>query len=112
MALFKKGDPGGPGRKPGAVNLMKRIDQCAKFMEDEGWKIAMSIARQEGKNSVAALTLLANYGYGKPLESIDVTSKGEAFSLADYLTKSFEMPHPSQLPPTQPLTPQPKNMRQ
>lgn len=107
MALFKPGHVPAPNahRPKGSVALKERIAACAEFMNKEGWLIAMDIARARGKDAVKALELLANYGFGKPIESMDITTNGESLNLTDYLNKGFEMPHPSQLPPTQPHTP-------
>lgn len=80
--LFKKGKPGGPGRPKGSVNLVVRIKRCADFMESEGWKLLQEIAREKGKNSVRALDTLAAYGYGKPSESLDITTAGKALPVA------------------------------
>lgn len=83
---FVKGCPGGPGR-PKSVKTLVKIERCADFMEQKGWDELEHIAldRHYPKCQVAALQILASYGYGKPTEQVDVTSKGEAMTISDFL---------------------------
>lgn len=89
---FVKGNPGGPGRPKGSKNIIKKIAVCADFMEKEGWKLMIGIARDKtSKHQLGALQSLAAYGYGKPAESVEFSGAVEAKSLADLLSAtSFE----------------------
>src|SRR5437016_3092703 len=93
MALFEKGHapvPGSGRPKGSGVALKTRIEACARFMETEGWLIAMEIARAKGREAVKALELLSHYGYGKPIESLDVTTGGHAIDFMSILSKAVE----------------------
>lgn len=75
----------------GPAALIVRVPQCAKFMEEEGWQLLMNVGRAHGaKNQVAALNTLAAYGFGKPTESMDITSGGKSLSVADFLSGKHE----------------------
>lgn len=77
------------GGRPKADGLKIRNGACAEFMEKEGWALLFDACRLVGhRNQVPALNLAANYGYGKPAESMDLTSGGrEIKSIGDFLSQ-------------------------
>jgi hypothetical protein len=97
---FEKGHAGGPGRPKGS----SRPEICRRFAEEEGFQKLIDIAKGVGYKvgtingkftevgpsrelQFEALKLAIAYGYGKPTESVDLTSNGN--TLYDWLDNRF-----------------------
>jgi hypothetical protein len=66
---FKKGESGNPKGRPAIAKGFR--DRCKGFMEKDGWKDLMEVARNaHDKDRVRALELIAAYAYGKPSQEV------------------------------------------
>lgn len=65
-----------PGNKYGGKSKIQCEFErkCREFMEKEGWAGLLSLAKNP-KTKAWALTEMMNRGFGKPKESVDVTSR-------------------------------------
>src|SRR6266581_4593032 len=67
---FAAGNPG--GGRPQEYRAFK--ERCREFMDAEGFGLLVALAKQP---SEFALKLLAEYGYGKPQQHVDLTTGGQ-----------------------------------
>lgn len=65
---FKKGRSGNPSGRPVVAKGFR--DRCKEFMDVEGWRTLIEMARQPARDQLPALTLIASYAYGKPTQPI------------------------------------------
>lgn len=71
----------GAGRKPKAkeIHLIEELD---KYLTPEMFaeELGTLIMNEKGKTKLDALKLYADYRFGKPAQSIDMTTNGESFN--------------------------------
>ena len=92
MAKFEPGVSGNPGGRPkGLRELVRETVEREGPGGRDGWveliraqyKIANGTDERAGaKDSTAAATFLASYGYGRPQQAVDVTSNGQTVAAA------------------------------
>ena len=63
---------GNPAGRPPEYRAFK--ERCQQFMDSEGFDLLTTMARQRNE---FALRLMAEYGFGRPQQHVDVTSQGE-----------------------------------
>lgn len=77
---FKKGHPGGPGR-PKLPDLKEAMARALGEQAKDGTtaldQIIEAMRRKAAQGDVKAAELLLARGFGKPRESVDITSGGE-----------------------------------
>ena len=77
---FKKGKSGNPkGRPPKLPGLDKLLDEVLgeeKEGKTAAYAILAALRSRATKGDVQAAKVLFEYGYGKPKQSVDVTSSG------------------------------------
>ncbi len=76
--MFIKGHTHG-GRPKGCKNKVVKLERCARFMEQFGWKELEyhALNRNSSKVALGALNTIAAYAYGRPSEFVDLTTDGE-----------------------------------
>lgn len=88
---WKKGQSGNPSGKPkGAKEFAVRIREATNNGEDLIAKALeiMNNPKERASDQLSALKWLANYAFGKPLETVDLTSDGKSKFNWDNLTKA------------------------
>jgi hypothetical protein len=77
---FQKGNPGGPG-KPKLPDLKEALARSLGEQAKDGTtaldQIIEALRRKAAQGDVKAAELLLARGFGKPRESVDITSGGE-----------------------------------
>ena len=65
--------------------------RCREFMNTKGWRKLMAMA-ENGDNSDAkfALEKMMQYGWGKPRETLDVTTRDETVRSSEAITAELE----------------------
>ena len=85
---FRKGGPGGPGRKPGIPNKATQDikERAREVLEDPAYLASLK-ARLETGEAGQVEALLFHYGYGKPRETVAIEGGTTPLPLVVKLTE-------------------------
>ena len=89
LTPFPKGVSGNPNGRPRKLpkidDLLSDILGAEDDKDSEAYAILHSLMKQAKGGNVKAAEILLDRAYGKAKQSIDHTSKGEAFNIKDLL---------------------------
>ena len=69
--------------------------RCQEFMDEEGWKELMDLARLRGRSQIHALELIAAYGYGRPPQEMKLGGDGPIPILVTYVNRQNRVDGPA-----------------
>lgn len=80
--MFKPGVSGNPGGKSKIQAEFEK--KCREFVSEKGWKLIEKMTEsRDAKIQQWALEQMLNRGFGKPKETIDVTTRDESIPSPD-----------------------------
>jgi len=75
VGLWKKGQSGNPsGRKPKSFAQKEFEERCRKYLWAKGFETLEKMVEKGGRDRMWALGEMLNRGFGKPRETIDLTT--------------------------------------
>ncbi len=78
-----KGTIGNKGGRPKKADELKLIEKLDNLIDND--EVIKTLGRQVLKGDGRAMTLYFNYRYGKPKESVDITSGGFNLDFKDII---------------------------
>ena len=86
---FPKGKSGNPKGRPPVLKPLKEVIEKVMADEKDGVSameaVVMTLRSRALKGDTKAIDLLLSYTYGKPKQSVDVTTDGEKISNMPYI---------------------------